>query len=196
MRKAQQERNTRETQIKCKMNIDGVGTSKIYLEIGFLKHMLETFSKHSLIDLEITAKGDTFVDQHHLIEDLGLVLGKTLLLALGDKKGIYRSGFMVYPMDEALAVISIDIGGRAYLQYDLPLSRRFCGDFDTDLLADFFQAFTNELRANLVIRVPHGRSDHHKIEAVFKGIAKSLRFACAIDDRIRDFIPSTKGVIE
>ncbi len=196
MRTGQTKRVTKETQITCKINIDGTGDSSIELEIGFLKHMLETLSKHSLIDMEITASGDIDVDQHHLVEDLGLVLGKTILQALGDKKGIYRSGFTVYPMDESLSAIAIDIGGRSYLQYELPLTRQYCGELNTDLLEDFFRALSRELRANLVIRVPFGRSDHHKIEAVFKGLAKSLRFACAIDDRILDFIPSTKGVIE
>jgi imidazoleglycerol-phosphate dehydratase len=158
--------------------------------------MLESFAKHGRFDLSFKAEGDLNVDQHHLVEDCGLVLGKLFILALGDKRGINRTGFFVYPMDEALAVVAVDFGGRPYLQYAVTFLRRLCGDLDSDLLRDFFQAFSSQSQANLVVRMPYGRSDHHKIEAIFKAFGKALRMACSKDRRDIADIPSTKGVID
>ncbi len=195
-RTAQWERKTRETHIKGSLSLDGKGVCSIETSIGFLTHMLESFAKHGRFDLSFKAEGDLNVDQHHLVEDCGLVLGKLFILALGDKRGINRTGFFVYPMDEALAVVAVDFGGRPYLQYAVTFLRRFCGDLDSDLLHDFFQAFSSQSQANLVVRMPYGRSDHHKIEAIFKAFGKALRMACSQDRRDIADIPSTKGVID
>ncbi len=195
-RTAQWERKTRETHIKGSLSLDGKGVCSIETPIGFLTHMLESFAKHGRFDLSFKAEGDLNVDQHHLVEDCGLVLGKLFILALDDKRGINRTGFFVYPMDEALAVVAVDFGGRPYLQYAVTFLRRFCGDLDSDLLRDFFQAFSSQSQANLVVRMPYGRSDHHKIEAIFKAFGKALRMACSKDRRDIADIPSTKGVID
>ncbi len=196
MRKADINRNTKETQVHVSINIDGSGKSRIETPVGFLSHMLELFAKHGLFDLEVDAKGDICVDEHHTVEDCGIVLGQAFKRALGDKKGINRAGYFVYPMDDALAVVAIDIGGRPYLQYDAKFKRRFCGELDTDVLEDFFYGFAVNLGANVVVRMPYGRSDHHKIEAIFKAFAKAMKMACSLDKRAIGDVPSTKGVIE
>ena len=190
------ERNTKETRISATLNIDGTGNAKIQTPIGFFNHMLEAFAKHGLFDIELKADGDLEVDQHHLVEDCGIVLGQVFKKALGDKRGINRAGYFVYPMDEALAVVAVDIGGRSYLQFDAEFKRRLCGELDTDLIEDFFHGFTVNAGANVVVRMPFGRSDHHKIEATFKAFAKSMKMACSIDPRAIEKIPSTKGIIE
>jgi imidazoleglycerol phosphate dehydratase HisB len=195
MRKSEIERKTKETDIKVSLNIDGQGKSDIKTDIGFFKHMLETFSKHSLIDLEIDIKGDLDVDEHHTIEDTGIVIGAALKKALGEKRGIRRSGFCIYPMDECLVTTAIDLSGRPYLKFFAEFNNYKLGDFPTDLTEDFFAALTNSLEANIHIKVEYGRNDHHKIEAIFKSFAKALRSACEIDERIKNEIPSTKGVI-
>jgi imidazoleglycerol-phosphate dehydratase len=196
MRISKIQRTTKETNISIHLNLDGKGEYNIQTPIGFFTHTLESFAKHGLFDLMITAKGDLHVDQHHLVEDCGIVLGQAFKQALGDKKGINRAGYFVYPMDEALAVVAIDIGGRPYLQFDAEFKRRFCGELDTDLLEDFFQGFAINLGANVVVRMPYGRSDHHKIEAIFKAFAKAMKMACYTDPRAIENIPSTKGMIE
>lgn len=196
MRTAQIERKTKETHILIELSIDGRGNYDIQTVIGFFNHMLESFAKHGLFDIRIRAEGNLEVDQHHLVEDCGIVLGQVFKKALGNKKGINRAGYFVYPMDDALAVVAIDIGGRPYLQFDAKFKRRFCGEFDTDLLEDFFHGFAVNLGANVVVRMPYGRSDHHKIEAIFKAFAKSMKMACSTDPRVIEDIPSTKGVIE
>lgn len=196
MRKATIERNTNETQISIELDIDGHGKYAIDTPIGFFNHIIESFTKHGLFDLQMIARGDLDVDQHHFVEDCGIVLGQAFKKALGDKKGINRAGYFVYPMDEALAVVAIDLGGRPFLQYDATFKRRFCGDFDTDLLEDFFYGFAVNAMANVVVRMPFGRSDHHKIEAVFKAFAKAMKMACSLDPRAIEDIPSTKGMIE
>lgn len=196
MRTGTFERDTKETTISVNLNLDGTGESRIDTPIKFLNHMFEAFSKHSLIDLEIHADGDMEIDQHHTIEDLGIVLGKAFKQALGDKKGINRAGFFIYPMDEALATVAIDIGGRPYLQFDASFKRRFCGDLDTDLVEHFFEAFSNAMGLNIVIKLDAGENDHHKLEAIFKGLAKSMKMAVEIDPRREDIIPSTKGAID
>jgi imidazoleglycerol-phosphate dehydratase len=195
-RTAQWERKTRETHIKGALSLDGKGGCTIQTPIGFFTHMLESFAKHGRFDLSLKADGDLNVDQHHLIEDCGLVLGKLFSTALGDKRGINRAGFFVYPMDEALAVVAVDFGGRPYLQYEVTFQRRFCGDLDSDLLHDFFQAFSSQSQANVVVRMPYGRSDHHKIESAFKAFGKALCMACSKDPRGIADIPSTKGVLD
>jgi imidazoleglycerol-phosphate dehydratase len=195
MRSANIKRKTKETDIEIKLNLDGTGKRKIKTGINFFDHMLETFSKHSCFDLEIDTKGDLKIDQHHTIEDLGIVLGKAFKKVLENKKGISRAGYFVYPMDESLAVVSVDLSGRSYLKFKAEFKRRFCGDFDTDLLQDFFQGFVNNCLCNLHIVMSYGRNDHHKIEAIFKAFAKAMKRACAKDIRIKDQIPSTKGVV-
>lgn len=195
MRKAKIARETKETNISVELNIDGKGKAEADTGIGFFGHMIETFAKTGLFDIKLTAIGDMKVDQHHTIEDAGIALGQAFAQGLGKKKGINRAGFFVYPMDEALAIVAVDLGGRPFLQYDAKFKRRFCGDFDTDLLEDFLQGFATNLKANIVVRMPFGRSDHHKIESVFKALGKAMKMACSKDRRMRNDIPSTKGTL-
>ena len=196
MRRSEIVRNTRETEIKASLFLDGQGTSNITTPIPFFNHMLETLSKHSRIDLDLEVKGDVHIDQHHTVEDTGLVLGMAIKKALGEKKGINRAGFFVFPMDEALGLVSLDIGGRVHLQFQATFQRQFCGDFDLDSCEDFFSGFSQGLGANLAVRVLSGRSDHHKVEALFKALAKALAMAISFDEGLKDYLPSTKGVIE
>jgi len=196
MRSDKVERNTKETQISVDLLLDGKGAYDIDTPIGFFTHMIESFTKHGLFNIKMKAVGDLHVDQHHLVEDCGIVLGQAFNNALGDKRGINRAGYFVYPMDESLAVAAVDIVGRPFLQYEAEFKRRFCGELDTDLLEDFFLGFSSSLRATVVIRMPYGRSDHHKIEAIFKAFAKAMKMACSTDPRAMDDIPTTKGVIE
>lgn len=196
MRKAIIERKTSETDITVELDIDGRGISKIDTPINFLNHMLELFSKFGLFDLTIKARGDIRVDQHHTIEDIGIALGKVFEKALGSKKGINRSGYFVMPMDEALAIVAVDIAGRSFLSYEAEFSKEKIGDLDSGLLQDFFQAFIDNLKCNLHINVLSGRSDHHKAEAMFKGFGKAMKMACSKDPRAIEDIPSTKGIIQ
>lgn len=196
IRSAEWERKTKETEISGYLDLDGKGDDSVKTPIGFFNHMIESFARHGGFDLRLTAFGDLEVDQHHLVEDCGIVLGQLFARALGDKKGINRAGFFVYPMDEALAIVAIDLSGRPYLQYDVTFGRRFCGDLDTDLLHDFFQAFAAHSQANVVVRMPYGRSDHHKMEAIFKAFGKAMWMACSKDKRDVAGIPSTKGWID
>lgn len=189
------ERKSKETQIKIKLNIDGSGKSRVVSKIGFLNHLLETLAKHGLFNIEADIKGDIHVDQHHIVEDTGIALGAAFKKALGDKKGIKRAGFFIYPMDESLVMTAVDISGRPYLKMDADFKSKKVGEFSTDSLEDFFQGFVASLAATLHIRVYYGRSDHHKIEAVFKAFAKSLKEACAEDKRLGNKIPSTKGIL-
>lgn len=195
-RQASWKRKTKETDIRAAVNLDGKGKFEVATSIGFFDHMLETFARHGLFDLTLKAEGDLHVDQHHLVEDCGLVLGKAFSLALGDRKGINRAGYFVFPMDEALAVVAVDIAGRPHLQYDASFRRRFCGGLDTDLIPDFFQAFAISIQGNLVMRMAFGRSDHHKIEAMFKAFGRAMRMACSLDRRDQASVPSTKGVVD
>jgi imidazoleglycerol-phosphate dehydratase len=190
------ERKTKETQISAELNIDGNGKYEIETPIGFLTHMLEGFSKWGTLDLKMQAKGDVEVDQHHTVEDIGIVLGQAFDQALGDRKGINRAGFFAFPMDETLAIVAVDISGRPYLQFDCGFKRRMCGGLDTDLIEDLFQGFANNLKATLSIKVPDGRSDHHKVEAIFKAFGRAMRMACSKDPKMIEDIPSTKGVID
>lgn len=196
MRRSKIQRNSKETTIEIDLNLDGSGNSNIITPLSFLNHMLEAFSKHSLIDINIRVEGDLEVDQHHTVEDLGLVLGKALKEALGNKDGINRAGFFIYPMDEALAMVAVDLGGRPFLQFDAEFKRRYCGDLDTDLVEHFFEALSNTLGANIVVKLQAGKNDHHKLEAIFKALAKSFKMAIEIDPRSSGNIPSTKGRID
>jgi imidazoleglycerol-phosphate dehydratase len=194
-RKAKIKRNTNETQIELELDLDGTGKYEIQTSIGFLNHMLELFSKNSLIDLKLKAKGDLEVDQHHLIEDIGICLGQAVKKALGDKKGINRAGYFAYPMDEALSIIAVDASGRPNLKFKAEFKRRYCGDMDTDLLEDFFKGFTDNAGITLHIVMAYGRNTHHKIEAIFKAFGKAMKMAVSKDEKTKGIIPSTKGVI-
>ena len=195
IRSATVDRQTTETQIRVHLVLDGRGRATIDSPIGFFTHMLETLARHSAIDMEATIRGDLHVDQHHTVEDTGIVLGQALREALGDKRGIQRAGFFNYPMDEALARVALDISGRPCLVYDVPLTTTHVGELQLELLEDFFLGFCTALGANLHIQVTYGRSDHHKVEAVFKALARALRMACQIDPRMAGEIPSTKGAL-
>lgn len=195
MRVANIRRKTNETLIKVKLNIDGTGKSRTVSRIGFFNHLLDTFAKHGLFNMKAEIRGDTDIDQHHTVEDTGIVLGNAFKTALGDKKGLKRTGFFIYPMDEALVMASIDLSGRPYLRMDSKFRNKKVGDFSTELLEDFFQGFVSALGAALHIQVYCGRSDHHKIEAIFKALGKALKEACEREDRLKDDVPSTKGIL-
>jgi imidazoleglycerol-phosphate dehydratase/histidinol-phosphatase len=190
-RSAHLDRTTNETSIAVEVNLDGTGFYVINTGLGFFDHMLAQLSKHSLIDMKITVKGDLHVDEHHTIEDTGLALGEVIRQALGDKRGIERYGFLL-PMDESLAQVALDLGGRPFLQFQGTFERELVGEFPTELVEDFFRAFSDGLRANLHISV-QGRNDHHKIEAIFKSVARTLKQAVAVDPRTSGVLPSTKG---
>src|SRR4026209_2958914 len=189
------DRRTTETQIKGRLTIDGEGRYKVSTGIRFFDHMLELFTRHGGFDLTLKAKGDLDVDQHHTVEDVGIVLGESVLKALGDRKGINRAGYFVLPMDETLAVVAVDLGGRPALVYKDLVRTRLVGDLQTELIEDFFGGFVNHAGANLHAKVLYGRSNHHKIEAIFKCFARALKYACSTDKRLRDQLPSTKGLL-
>ena len=194
-RKASVERITKETQIRGSLVIDGQGTYQISTGIRFFDHMLELFGKHGGFDLKLKATGDLDVDQHHTVEDVGIALGQLFAKALGDRKGINRAGYFVLPMDETLAVVAVDLGGRPALVYQDRVRVRLVGDLQTELVEDFFGGFVNHAGANLHAKVLYGRSNHHKIEAVFKCFARATRYACSTDTRLKDQLPSTKGLL-
>lgn len=193
MRKARIERKTKETDIKLELKLDGSGEYSINTSIPFLDHMLSLMCKHGLFDLKLKAKGDIHIDDHHTVEDIGIVLGKAIKQALGDLKGITRYGQASVPMDEALAAVSLDISGRPYLVYkaDFPKKMKL-KDFDPDLIEDFLQAFTSNSSITLHVNVIYGRNIHHMIEAIFKGLGRALREAVTINPKMKG-IPSTKG---
>jgi len=193
MRSAEIHRKTKETDISLSLNIDGSGDARIDTPIGFLGHMLETMAKHALFDMKIQAQGDLHVDQHHLVEDLGITFGQALSQAVGDKRGIVRAGFFIHPMDESLAQAAVDLSGRPHLSYDVPLQSRYLKDFDGDLTREFFQGFANAAQATVHIRLLAQGNDHHRIEAVFKAFARALRQATSIDSARGENIPSAKG---
>jgi imidazoleglycerol-phosphate dehydratase len=195
MREAHIERNTKETQIKGELRIEGAGTYEIDTGIRFLDHMLELFAKHGGFDLKLAAKGDLDVDQHHTVEDTGIVLGDLFAQALGNRRGINRAGYFVQTMDESLAVVAVDLGGRPALAYDQQVNVVQVGDLQTELLEDFFGGFANHVGGNLHAKVLYGRSNHHKIEAIFKCFARAMRYACSTDERLKDQLPSTKGLL-
>lgn len=195
MRSAVLERKTSETQIKLSLDIDGSGTSEISSGIGFLDHMLTLFAKHSGFNLDVSCTGDTYVDDHHSCEDIGIVLGSALREALGDKRGISRYGDIILPMDEALILCACDVSGRSCLVFDADFPTEKIGSFDTELVQEFFEAFTRSSGITLHIRKLSGANSHHIAEGIFKAFARCLAKACGIDEKRKDEIPSTKGVI-
>jgi imidazoleglycerol-phosphate dehydratase len=195
LRKASVERITKETQIRGSLTIDGQGTYQVSTGIRFFDHMLELFAKHGGFDLKLKATGDLDVDQHHTVEDVGIALGQLFAKALGDRKGINRAGYFVLPMDETLAVVAVDLGGRPALVYQARVRVRLVGDLQTELVEDFFGGFVNHAGANLHAKVLYGRSNHHKIEAIFKCFARAMRYACSTDHRLKGQLPSTKGLL-
>ncbi|MBQ2740759.1 MAG: imidazoleglycerol-phosphate dehydratase HisB [Clostridia bacterium] len=189
-------RTTKETDIVLKLNLDGSGVSNVNSGSGFLNHMLTLFARHGRLDLELTCKGDVEVDFHHTTEDIGICLGLAFKQALGDKRGIVRYGDTILPMDEALILSAVDISGRSYLNLDLRLRAKRVGNFDTELVEEFFTAFTSNAGINLHVKQLEGRNTHHIIEGTFKSVARSLKQAVAIDPAYADEVPSTKGVLQ
>ena len=195
MRYAEIVRNTAETKIKLTLNLDGAGNSDISTGVGFLDHMLVLFANHGRFDLTVSCQGDTWVDDHHTTEDVGIALGQAFKQALGDKKGITRYGNMILPMDEALILTAVDLSGRGYLGYDLQIPTQKVGTFDTELVEEFWLGFVRNAEATLHIRQMAGTNSHHIMEGAFKSAGRSLRAAVAIEAAFADEIPSTKGVL-
>jgi imidazoleglycerol-phosphate dehydratase len=195
VRKASIHRATKETDIKASLNIDGHGRYNVSTGIRFFDHMLELFAHHGGFDLELNASGDLDVDQHHTVEDVGIVLGQIFDKALGNKKGILRAGYFVMPMDETLGMAAVDFCGRTAIRVDTKVNLRLVGDLQSELVHDFFEGFAIGARANVHVKVLYGRSNHHKVEAVFKAFARALRVACARDKRLAKMLPSTKGLL-
>jgi imidazoleglycerol-phosphate dehydratase len=195
MRKSELTRNTNETKIALALNLDGKGRYQVSTGIRFFDHMLELFTRHGGFDLKLVCKGDLDVDQHHTVEDVGIALGEAFDRALGDKKGILRAGYFLMPMDETLGIAAIDLGGRPSCAVDTQVRVRLVGDLQTELVYDFFEGFSRGARANVHLKVMYGRSNHHKIEALFKAFARALRFACSRDRRLAAMLPSTKGLL-
>ena len=195
MRTAEINRKTNETDIKLTLNIDGTGKSEISTGCGFLDHMLTLFARHGGFDLTVSCKGDTYVDYHHTVEDIGIALGDAFKSALGDMRGITRYGSFILPMDESLIMTAVDISGRAHLSYDLTIPAQKVGDFDTELTEEFYLGFVRHAAVTLHIKQLSGTNSHHIIEGAFKSVARSLAAAVKIDESRRDEIPSTKGVL-
>ena len=195
MREAEITRDTKETKISFKLNIDGSGQADISTGIAFLDHMLQLFARHGFFDLSIEAKGDIDVDYHHLVEDMGISMGQAVKEALSDKAGIRRYGFFVLPMDETLATVALDISNRGHLVYDVNCPNPQVRDFNIHLFKEFFQAFANEVACNLHIRLEYGDEPHHVAEAIFKGFAKALDLATQAEPRLAGKVPSTKGTL-
>lgn len=194
-RTSQIERKTKETEIKISLNLDGIGLSSIRTPVGFLNHMLELFSKHGLFDLNVRANGDLKIDEHHLVEDTGIVLGQVFSRAWGEKIGIKRYGFFILPMDEVIATTALDLSGRYSFVFNCSFNRDKVGDLSTELVYDFWNAFAQNAGINLYIKTENCRNDHHQIEAIFKCVARSLSQAVEIDKRLKNIIPSTKGTL-
>ena len=188
-------RHTKETQIDLRLNLDGRGNSEVATGIRFFDHMLNLVARHGGFDLKLAAKGDLDVDQHHTVEDVGIALGEAVNAAVGNKRGILRAGYFLMPMDETLAAAAVDLSGRAFCVIKGRFSAKRVGDFQTELVEDFFQGFAFSARANVHLRVLYGRSSHHQIEAVFKAFARALRFAVSRDKRLRNVLPSTKELL-
>jgi len=195
MRKATVERNTNETKISASLDLDGTGTYTVVTGIGFLDHMLEQLSRHSLIDLDVKADGDLHIDFHHTCEDSGIAIGEAFSQALGDRKGIARFGQAMSPMDETLVRIALDASNRPYLVWNVDFARDKVGDMDTELFREWFQAFGQAAGLTLHVECLYGENNHHIVEACFKGLARALRQAIEIDPRKADAVPSTKGVL-
>jgi imidazoleglycerol-phosphate dehydratase len=195
MREATVARKTKETQITARLVIDGTGTYEIATGIHFLDHMLELFAKHGGFDLSLKAIGDLDVDQHHTVEDVGITLGQLFDKALGDRVGVNRAGYFVLPMDETLAVAAVDLGGRFALVYTDRVNVHKLGDLQAELVHDFFHGFAQHAKANVHLKIMHGRSNHHKVEALFKCFARAMRYACSTDERMKEQLPSTKDLL-
>ena len=195
MRSAEIVRTTAETDISLNLSLDGTGKSVVDTGCGFLDHMLTLFAKHGRFDLNVSCKGDTYVDDHHTVEDIGIALGQAFAIALGDNRGIVRYGSLILPMDSSLILSAVDLSGRSYLGYELQIPTEKVGSFDTELVEEFWLAFTREAKCNLHIRLLAGKNSHHIIEGAFKSVARSLRQAVAIDPDFANEIPSTKGVL-
>jgi imidazoleglycerol phosphate dehydratase HisB len=193
-RTARVERTTKETSVVVEVRLDGEVRARVATGIGFLDHMLELLAQHAAIDLVVEAKGDLRVDEHHTVEDVGLALGDALSKALGERRGIRRYGFLL-PMDESLAQVALDLGGRPYLVFQASFERERVGELPTELVVDFFKAMSDALKANVHVQIHYGRNDHHKIEAIFKAFGRALRMAIEDDPRLGGGVPSTKGVI-
>ena len=188
-------RHTTETKIDLHLTIEGRGQYKVATGIRFFDHMLELFTRHGGFDLTLTCTGDLDVDQHHTVEDVGIALGEAFARAIGDKRGINRAGYFLMPMDETLAVAAVDLSGRVAYVVDDKVKVRLVGDFQSELLADFFDGFARGAKANVHVKTMYGRSNHHKIEAIFKAFARALRGACSKDERMKEILPSTKGLL-
>jgi imidazoleglycerol-phosphate dehydratase len=195
IRNASFERITTETQIAIKLTIEGQGKYKVSTGIRFFDHMLELFTRHGAFNLDLRCTGDLDVDQHHTVEDVGIALGEAFDRALGDKRGILRAGYFVMPMDETLAIAAIDLSGRSAFAVDTQVRTRLVGDLQTELVTDFFEGFARGARANVHVKTMYGRSNHHKIEAIFKAFARALRVACSRDKQLGEMLPSTKGLL-
>ena len=195
MRQAQVKRNTLETQIEVRLNLDGTGKSTLATGVGFFDHMLDQVARHGMLDLEIKAEGDLHIDAHHTVEDVGITLGQAFAKAIGDKKGVRRYGHAYVPLDEALSRVVIDLSGRPGLEYAVDYARGLVGDFDIDLVYEFFQGFVNHALATLHIDNLRGVNSHHQAETIFKAFGRALRMACEADPRAAGILPSTKGTL-
>jgi imidazoleglycerol-phosphate dehydratase len=195
VRTATLDRSTTETKIALRLAVEGQGRYTVSTGIRFFDHMLELFTRHGAFDLELTCKGDLDVDQHHTVEDVGIALGEAFEKALGDKKGILRAGYFVMPMDETLAVAAIDLSGRVACVVKTKVKTRLVGDLQSELVEDFFEGFARGARANVHLKTLYGRSNHHKVEALFKAFARALRVACSRDKQLGEMLPSTKGLL-
>ena len=193
MRTAEVERNTKETQIRVRLNLDGKGVARLSTGIPFLEHMLDQVARHGMVDLDIEAKGDLHIDAHHTVEDIGITLGQAFFKAIGDKSGIRRYGNAYVPLDEALSRVVIDFSGRPGLIYEVKFTRALIGDFDADLVHEFFQGFVNHAQVTLHIDTLRGDNAHHQCETMFKAFARALRMAAEADPRAQGTVPSTKG---
>ncbi len=194
-RTAKLTRQTKETKVELALNLDGKGVASVHTGVGFFDHMLDLLSRHGLIDLDVTADGDLQVDQHHTVEDVGIVLGQAIEQALGDKRGIFRYGWAIVPMDDSLAQVALDLSGRPAFVFNVVFTGPTIGDFQTELVEEFFKALATTAKLNLHITVPYGTNNHHIAEAIFKAVAKALRQAITTDPRAADQVPSTKGTL-
>jgi len=195
LRSATIRRHTTETKIDLQLTIEGSGQYTISTGIHFFDHMLELFTRHGAFDISLNCDGDLAVDQHHTVEDVGIALGEAFDRALGDKRGILRAGYFLMTMDETLAIAAVDLSGRAAFAVDTKVRTRLVGDLQTELVTDFFEGFARGARANVHVKTMYGRSNHHKIEAIFKAFARAMRVACSRDVQLRDMLPSTKGLL-
>lgn len=195
MRKSEISRNTKETQIRVRLDLDGTGATRLATGLPFLEHMLEQVGRHGLIDLEVDAKGDLHIDAHHTVEDIGITLGQAFAKAIGDKSGVRRYGHAYVPLDEALSRVVIDLSGRPGLEYQVKFTRALIGEFDVDLMHEFFQGFANHAQVTMHIDNLRGDNAHHQCETIFKAFGRALRMACERDERIAGVVPSTKGTL-